>query len=36
MTLQQAAWLPGSRVVGDELTTGLRLHTDSAHSGDFV
>jgi UDP-N-acetylmuramoyl-tripeptide--D-alanyl-D-alanine ligase len=38
MTLQQAAqWLPGSRVVGDELTTVLRVHTDSRTlcAGDF-
>ncbi len=30
MNLQQAAvWLPGSRLVGDALTTPLRVHTDT-------
>ena len=30
MTLQQAAdWLPGSRLVGDALTTPRRVHTDT-------
>ena len=38
MSLKQAAnWLPGSRLVGDALTTPIRVHTDTRtlRTGDF-
>ena len=38
MNLQQAAhWLPGSRLIGDALTTPIRVHTDTRtlRAGDF-